>query len=80
MPAHIIRAELPGIFYHRPGPDRPPFKADGEAVAAGDVVGLIEVMKSFNEVRAERGGIFAGYMTDNDGLVDVDDPLAAIET
>ena len=35
-----------------PAPDQPAYKNDGDAVAVGDVIGLIEVMKSFHEVKA----------------------------
>ena len=48
-----IQSPLPGTFYHRPDPDQPPFKAKGDSVAEGDVIGLIEVMKTFIEVKAE---------------------------
>ena len=47
-----IVSPLPGSFYRRPSPDDPPFKSEGDSVAADDVVGLIEVMKSFYEVKA----------------------------
>jgi len=51
-----ILSPLPGTFFRRPSPDSPPFKADGEAVAVGDVIGLVEVMKNFQEIVAEAGG------------------------
>ena len=35
-----IRSHLPGTFYRRPAPDRPPFKEPGDKVAKGDVIGL----------------------------------------
>ena len=54
MATHSILSPLPGMFYRRPSPDQPPFKNDGDAVAVGDVIGLIEVMKSFHEVQAGR--------------------------
>ena len=54
-----LLSPLPGTFYRRPAPDKPSYRQDGDAVAVGDVVGLIEVMKSFNEVKAE----FAGVIT-----------------
>ena len=47
-----IKVPMPGIFYRRPSPDSAPFKADGDAVAADDVVGLVEVMKNFHEIRS----------------------------
>ena len=37
-------------------PDKPVFKEVGDAVKVGDVIGLIEVMKSFNEVAADQAG------------------------
>ena len=42
-----IRSPLPGTFYRSSAPDVPPFKADGDCVASGDAIGLIEVMKTF---------------------------------
>ena len=36
---------LPGIFYRRPAPDKPPYKQDGDQRRRGDVIGLVEVMK-----------------------------------
>ncbi len=40
-----------GIFYRRPSPDAPPYVDEGNIVSRGDVLGLIEVMKSFNQIR-----------------------------
>ena len=39
-----ILSPLPGTFYRATAPGEPPFKADGDSVAVGDVIGLIEVM------------------------------------
>ncbi len=61
-----ILSPLPGTFYRSSAPDQPPFKADGADVAVGDVIGLIEVMKSFHEVRAEVGGRNVQFVTDNE--------------
>ena len=51
-----ILSPLPGTFYRRPSPDKPIYKNDGDTVAVGDVIGLVEVMKSFNEVKADVAG------------------------
>jgi biotin carboxyl carrier protein len=66
-----IRSPLPGTFYRKPAPDSPPFKQDGDAVAASDVIGLIEVMKSFHEINA---GLDVGSIT---FVVDDGDPVMA---
>lgn len=51
-----IKSPLPGVFYRKPSPESAPFKNDGDAVAADDVIGLVEVMKSFHEVKAGVAG------------------------
>ena len=33
-----IVSPLPGTFYRRPTPDTPPFKAEGDSIAAGDIM------------------------------------------
>lgn len=54
--AKELKSPIPGTFYRKPGPDQPPFKREGDAVAKGDVIGLIEVMKTFHEVKSEFDG------------------------
>lgn len=61
-----ILSPLPGTFYRASSPDQPPFKADGDAVAVGDVIGLIEVMKSFHEVKAEVAGTGIRFVVENE--------------
>lgn len=39
-----------GIFYRRAGPDSPPYVDVGSAVTTGTVLGLVEVMKCFNQI------------------------------
>ncbi|MCF8482072.1 MAG: biotin carboxyl carrier domain-containing protein [Rhodospirillum sp.] len=65
----VIRSPLPGTFYHKPAPDLPPFKAEGDPVAVGDVIGLVEVMKSFMEVKAEVAGTVVRFLVDNEAPV-----------
>lgn len=67
--ARQIRSHLPGVFYRSPSPEDPPFKSDGDAVAAGEVVGLIEVMKTFHELKAEEAGTIASFLIDNEDPV-----------
>jgi acetyl-CoA carboxylase biotin carboxyl carrier protein len=61
-----LLSPLPGTFYRSSSPDKPPFKADGDPVAVGDVIGLIEVMKSFHEVKADIAGKTIRFLTDNE--------------
>jgi biotin carboxyl carrier protein len=80
MAITTVSAPMPGTFYLRPAPDQPPFKQDGDAVATGETVGLIEVMKTFNAVTAETAGKLVRYLVDNEEPVMAGDPLYEIET
>jgi acetyl-CoA carboxylase biotin carboxyl carrier protein len=73
-----ILSPLPGTFYRRPAPDKPPFKADCDAVAVGDVIGLIEVMKSFIEVHADAAGTLLRFLADNEEPVMAGQPLIEV--
>jgi biotin carboxyl carrier protein len=75
MKAQSFPAPLPGTFYHKPAPDQPAFKSAGAAVAAGDTIGLIEVMKTFTPVLAEAAGTFVAYLIDNEDAVMAGQPL-----
>ena len=72
-----LLSPLPGTFYRRPAPDKPSYKEDGDTVAEGDVIGLIEVMKSFNEVKADSSGKI-NYVAENEEPVMAGQPLAEI--
>ena len=61
MARHEIRSPIPGTFYRRPAPDEPPFIDVGDRVATGDVVALVEVMKSFHQIRADADGTVTGF-------------------
>ena len=55
------------------------FKADGDAVAIGDTVGLIEVMKTFTPVVAEEAGRIVAFHIENEDPVMAGQPLYDIE-
>ena len=64
--AKQILSPLPGTFYRRPAPDKPNYKAEGDTVAVGEVIGLIEVMKTFNEVKANSAGKIKSFAVENE--------------
>jgi acetyl-CoA carboxylase biotin carboxyl carrier protein len=67
-----------GIYYNTPSPGSPPFVKEGEVVQSGQVVGLIEAMKVFNEIVAPTGGTVSKIVATNGQLVQVNDPLLFI--
>lgn len=74
-----IRSPLPGTFYRRPSPEEPPFVEDGATVAAGAVIGLIEVMKTFHEVKADPGGANIRFKVGNEDPVTAGAVLAEVD-
>ncbi|WP_420566825.1 acetyl-CoA carboxylase [Thalassovita sp.] len=74
-----IQSPLPGTFYHKPSPEDPAFKSAGDTVAVGDTIGLIEVMKTFIEVKAEIAGTFAGYLAEDGAPVTAGQIIAELE-
>jgi biotin carboxyl carrier protein len=72
-------APLTGVFYRAASPGAPPFASVGDVVEAGAVVALIETMKIFNEVLAERGGRIAAILAESGQLVHAGDALMTIE-
>lgn len=70
-----ILSPLPGTFYRKPAPDKPPFKSEGDSVAVGEVIGLVEVMKTFVEVHADAAGKIAKFVADNEEPIMAGQPL-----
>ena len=73
-----IQSPLPGIFYHKPSPEDAPYKEAGDHVSKGDTIGLIEVMKTFIKVNAEKDGVFISYVVENAAPVQAGDFLAEV--
>ena len=78
MATQQIRSHLPGVYYRKPAPDQPAFKSLGDAVAVGDVIGLIEVMKSFHEVLADAAGTITAFPADDEEPVMAGQVLAEL--
>ena len=74
-----VRAQTDGIFYRRPSPDDPPFVAEGEEIERGKVLGLVEVMKCFNQVKAPDAARVAAVLVEDAGEVRLNQPLVLLE-
>ena len=79
-PEDLVTAPLLGVFYRRPGPDQPPFVAEGESVEAGQPIGLLEVMKTYHEVNAPRAGLLIAFLVDDGQYVEYGAPIARLAT
>jgi acetyl-CoA carboxylase biotin carboxyl carrier protein len=73
-----IQSPLPGVFYRRPSPGKDPFVQDGDHVEAGQVIGLIEVMKQFSEVQTDSAGTLQGFRLQDGDMVHPGDVIAVV--
>jgi acetyl-CoA carboxylase biotin carboxyl carrier protein len=76
---HVIKSPLPGTFYRRSSPEADPYVSEGDVLGAGDVVGLIEIMKSFHEIHSDAAGRVARFLVENEDLVDAGQGVIALE-
>ena len=67
--ALTVDAPLTGVFYRRPAPNHAEYVPEGAHVEVGQVIGLIEAMKVFNEIRADKAGRAIAYLAADGQLV-----------
>ena len=79
MARHEVLTPVPGTFYRRPDPDSEPFLDHGDAVSIGDTVGLVEIMKNFQEVEAEVGGTLVEFLVGNEDAVEAGATIGLVE-
>jgi acetyl-CoA carboxylase biotin carboxyl carrier protein len=76
---NTVKAQMPGTFYRRPDPESDPYVEEGDEVSAGDTIGLIEVMKNFNEIKAEDDGKVSKFLVEDEEAVDAGQDLVELE-
>jgi acetyl-CoA carboxylase biotin carboxyl carrier protein len=74
-----ITAPLLGTFYVAPEPGAPPFVTKGSSVTEDTTVGLIEVMKVFNSVRAGAKGVITEVVAQNGQFVEYGQTLFLVK-
>jgi oxaloacetate decarboxylase alpha subunit len=74
-----IEAPMVGTFYRAPQPGAPPFVEEGDAVAPGQTLCILEAMKLMNEVKAEVEGIVRAIHVQNGQPVEFGQPLFDLE-
>jgi acetyl-CoA carboxylase biotin carboxyl carrier protein len=74
-----VKAPLTGIYYGAPSPGATPYVAVGDHVSVGQIIGLIEAMKLFNEIKSDLAGRVVRVCADNGALVKAKQPLIEVE-
>jgi acetyl-CoA carboxylase biotin carboxyl carrier protein len=76
---HKVRSPMVGTMYTSPSPDSAPFVTIGQRVKVGETLCIVEAMKMFNEIEADRAGKIVEILVDNGEPVEYDQPLFIIE-
>jgi len=74
-----VKAPLTGVWYGSPAPGSAPFVTAGGEIAVGQVVGLIEAMKLFNEIKSDLAGHVVRVVPENGALVKAKQPLIEVD-
>ena len=77
--AHVVTAPLVGTFYSSPGPGKSAFVKEGDTVAAGDKVCIVEAMKLFNEIESPAAGKIIKFLVKDGEAVSKGQALIAYE-
>ena len=75
----FIKAPLTGIFYASSSPTLPPYVNPGQHIVVGQVIGLIEAMKLFNEIKSDQAGRVVRVVAETGKLVKAKQSLIEVE-
>jgi acetyl-CoA carboxylase biotin carboxyl carrier protein len=78
-PQNAVVAPLTGLWYSSPSPGADSYVKVGNTVLAGQVIGLIEAMKLFNEIKSDRAGRVIRVYPEDGALVKAKEPLIEVE-
>lgn len=76
---HLVTAPLTGVWYSAPSPGARPYLTEGGEVTAGQVIGLIEAMKLFNEIKSDQSGTVTRVLVESGTLVKRKQPLLEVD-
>jgi acetyl-CoA carboxylase biotin carboxyl carrier protein len=68
-----------GTFYRAPSPGAKTFVEEGQRVAVGDTLCIIEAMKILNQIESDRAGTVKAILVENGQPVEYNEPLFVIE-
>ena len=76
---NIVSSPMVGVIYLSPEPTKPSFIKEGQHIKQGDVLMLIEAMKTFNEIKAPKSGVIKKITVLNSQPVEFGETLVIFE-
>ena len=77
---YTLSSPMVGTVYLASSPGAKPMVEVGQRVEVGDTVCLIEAMKMFNAIEADRAGVISARLIENEQPVEFGQPLYIIDT
>ena len=76
---NTVKAPMLGTLYHASSPKAKPFIKVGSKVKTGDVIFIIEAMKTMNQVKSDKTGVVKKILVENAMPVEFDQDLIIVE-
>lgn len=76
---HAVQSPMVGTFFSAPKPGAKPFAEVGSQVQIGDTLCVIEAMKIFNQIEADKAGTVIAVLKENGEPVEYGEPLFIID-
>lgn len=76
---HEVKSPMVGTYYDSTSPDADPFVKVGDNVEVGDTLCIIEAMKIFNQIEADKSGVIKAMFKSAGDPVEYDETLFIIE-
>jgi len=76
---HQVCSPMVGTLYTASSPETPAFVQIGQTVKVGDTLCIIEAMKMFNEIEADKSGTICAILIENGSPVEFGQPLFIIQ-
>ena len=76
---HEVKSPMVGTYYDATSPDADPFVKVGDNVEVGDTLCIIEAMKIFNQIEADKSGVIKAMLKSAGDPVEYDETLFVIE-
>ena len=78
-PKNYVRSPIVGVVYLSPNPNAPTFVKVGDVVKVGQTLCMVEAMKTFNPVVAEKEGKIKAVLVESGAPVEYQQPLFEVE-
>lgn len=76
---HAVKSPMVGTFYRSPSPGSKSFVEEGQQVAEGDILCIIEAMKILNQIESDKAGKVKKILVENGQPVEYNEPLFIID-